>query len=264
MSVFRISYASDALRRYVNLTVIIPFETTETPEIKMKTNEKFKTLYLLHGFGGCQDDWMDYTKIRDIAERYNLAVVLPAGENSFYVDTGIFANQYGTFVGKEIVDYTRRVFPLSVKREDTFIGGLSMGGFGAMRLGCFYHENFSKVFSFSGAFVIDDISGQRPGYKDMIADYDYYARTFGDLDKVKESEKNPLWCLDRAIAAGEQPDFYLACGDEDFLLRENRNMREALRLRGVKLEYHESPGIHNWVFWNQYLEKAVKWALESE
>lgn len=219
MSVFRISYSSDALRRYVNLTAIIPVETTGTPEIKIRKNHKMKTLYLLHGFGGCQDDWMDYT---------------------------------------------RCVFPISEKREDTFIGGLSMGGFGAMRLGCFYHENFSKIFSFSGAFIIDDISGQRPGYKDMIADYDYYTRTFGDLDKIKGSEKDPLWCLDHAISAGDQPDFYLACGDEDFLLRENRSMREELQLRNVRLEYHESPGSHNWAFWNQYLEKAIKGALESE
>lgn len=131
-----------------------------------------------------------------------------------------------------------------------------------MRLGCFYHENFSKVFSFSGAFIIDDIAGQKEGYRDLIADYDYYRRTFGDLDRVKNSEKDPLWCLDQAIRAEEQPDLYLACGEGDFLLRENRKMKEELEKRNVKLEYHESPGEHNWVFWNEYLEKAVKWALE--
>ena len=173
MSVFRISYASEALCRYVNLTVIIPFESPGMPQLQESKPEKFRTLYLLHGFGGCQDDWMDYTQIRNIAEQYNLAVVLPSGENSFYVDTDIFAARYGTFIGKEIVDYTRRVFPLSKKREDTFSGGMSMGGFGAVRLGCFYYENFSKVFSFSGAFITDDIVGQKSGYRDLIADYDY-------------------------------------------------------------------------------------------
>lgn len=261
MSVFRTSFASDALCRYVNLTVIIPFESPGQPDLQKTKPKKFKTLYLLHGFGGCQDDWMDYTRIRDIAEQNNLAVVLPSGENSFYVDTGIFSAQYGTLFGKELVEYTRRAFPLSDRREDTFIGGLSMGGFGAMRLGCRYHENFSKIFSFSGAFIIDDIAGKKPGYHDLIADYDYYVRTFGNLDLVKNSEKDPLWCLDQAIAAGEAPQLYLACGEDDFLLRENREMKAELEQRTVTFEYHESPGIHDWVFWNEYLEKAVKWAV---
>ena len=264
MSVFRISYASEALCRYVNLTVIIPFESPGMPQLQESKPEKFRTLYLLHGFGGCQDDWMDYTQIRNIAEQYNLAVVLPSGENSFYVDTDIFAARYGTFIGKEIVDYTRRVFPLSKKREDTFIGGMSMGGFGAVRLGCFYYENFSKVFSFSGAFITDDIVGQKSGYRDLIADYDYYKRTFGNLDTLKGSEKDPIWCLDRAISAGQQPNLYLACGEEDFLLEENRNMKEKLENRDVKFEYHESPGNNNWIFWNEYLEEAIKWAIDTE
>lgn len=113
----------------------------------------------------------------------------------------------------------------------------------------------------SGAFIIDDIAGKKPGYHDLIADYDYYVRTFGNLDLVKNSEKDPLWCLDQAIAAGEAPQLYLACGEDDLLLRENKGMKAELEQRTVKFEYHESPGIHDWVFWNEYLEKAVKWTV---
>lgn len=80
----------------------------------------------------------------------------------------------------------------------------------------------------SGAFIIDDIAGKKPGYHDLVADYDYYVRTFGNLDLVKNSEKDPLWCLDQAIAAGEAPQLYLACGEDDLLLRENRGMKAEL------------------------------------
>lgn len=261
MSVFKITYLSEALCRAVDLNVIIPFEAPGQPQLLPLKPEKFKTLYLLHGFGGNQNDWLDYTRIRDIAEQNNMAVVLPAGENSFYVDTGIFAAQYGTFFGKELVEYTRKAFPLSDKREDTFIGGFSMGGFGAMRLGCQYHENFSKVFTFSAAFIIDNIAGQKPGYQDLIGNYDYYVRTFGDLDKVKDSDKDPLWCLDQAIAAGQAPELYIACGVDDFLIAENRAMKQELDKRDVKFQYHESEGTHDWAFWNKNIEPAVKWVL---
>ena len=158
MAVFRIAFASETLFRTVNLNVIVPVETYGRTDVKKP--EKFKTLYLLHGFGGSQDDWMDYSNLRAISEKYNLAIVLPSGENSFYENMNSIAGRYSDFTGKEIVDFTRRMFPLSERREDTYIGGLSMGGFGALRLGSLYHETFGKLFTLSGAFIIDKISGQ--------------------------------------------------------------------------------------------------------
>ena len=86
MAVFRIAFASETLFRTVNLNVIVPVETYGRTDVKKP--EKFKTLYLLHGFGGSQDDWMDYSNLRAISEKYNLAIVLPSGENSFYENSG--------------------------------------------------------------------------------------------------------------------------------------------------------------------------------
>ena len=262
MAVFQTTFACDSLWRSIDLNVIIPFESPGRPDLAPLKPAKFKTLYLLHGFGGNRNDWMNYTPLRDIAERNNIAIVLPEAENSFYVDSVSLPFQYGKLI-REIVDFTRRAFPLSDKREDTFIGGLSMGGFGALRVGSLYHDVFSKVFSFSGAFIIDDIADQQPGYQDLIANYDYYVRTFGDLSKVKGSEKDPLWCLDQAIAAGEAPAIYQACGTEDFLYQENLGMKAALEARPVSYEYHEMPGIHDWVFWNKNLEPAILWLLKE-
>lgn len=263
MAVFQTTFACDSLWRSIDLNIIIPFEAPGMPDMLELKPEKFKTLYLLHGFGGNRNDWMNYTPLRDIAERNNIAVVLPDAENSFYVDSDSVVFRYGKLI-REIVDFTRRAFPLSDKREDTFIGGLSMGGFGALRLGSLYHDVFSKIFSFSGAFIINDIAGQKPGYQDMVANYEYYVRTFGDLDKLKGSEKDPLWCLDQAIAAGEAPAVYQACGTEDFLYPENQDMKAELEARAISYEYHEMAGSHDWVFWNKNLEPAIQWLLEKK
>ena len=235
MAVFRIAFASETLFRTVNLNVIVPVETYGRTDVKKP--EKFKTLYLLHGFGGSQDDWMDYSNLRAISEKYNLAIVLPSGENSFYENMNSIAGHYSDFTGKEIVDFTRRMFPLSERREDTYIGGLSMGGFGALRLGSLYHETFGKLFTLSGAFIIDNISGQKAGYSDSIADYDYYVRTFGDLDCLKDSEKDPMYCVKKAVLQKNMPEVYQAVGTEDFLIEENRMMKKRLEKEGVKVTY---------------------------
>ena len=261
MAFIQVSFMSKTLMRTVPLQVILPVDkfTFGQPE---REEKPFKTLYLLHGIFGNETDWVHGTRIQRWAEEKNLAVVMPAGENAFYVDQPSIGAMHGQFIGEELVEITRKMFPLSRKREDTFIGGLSMGGFGALRLGSLYHETFGKLFTLSGAFIIDNISGQKAGYSDSIADYDYYVRTFGDLDCLKDSEKDPMYCVKKAVLQKNMPEVYQAVGTEDFLIEENRMMKKYLEKEGVKVTYHEAEGIHDWSFWNKYLPEAVEWLLK--
>lgn len=261
MSVLKVSYASMSLFRTVNLEVILPVESYGDKVQAAQKPKFFKTLYLLNGFGGNQEDWLDYSLLRNLAEKNNLAIVLPAGENSFYEDQAGTGGQHGELVGKELVEFTRRILPLSTNREDTYIGGLSMGGFGALLLGSKYYRTFSKIFSLSGAFIIDDIANQGASYTDQIADYSFYKRTFGDLSKVRDSEKDPLFWVKKECAAGIIPNFYQAVGKNDFLIEENRTMHAKLTNLKVNLTYNEDKGIHDWNFWNAYLPKAINWLL---
>lgn len=260
----RTSFLSESLYRSVDINVIVPMEVLGIPgEAKKEGPTIFKTLYLLNGYSGNQDDWLTYSNIRQLAEQYRLAVVMPAGGNSFYVDGAGLGNQWGRFVGEELVDFTRKMFPLSPKREDTFLGGLSMGGFGAARLGFYYHRHFSKLFSLSGAFITDKIAGKTEGYRDEVADYEYYHSAFGDLKQLQNSSKDPFWCARQAVQAENAPELYMACGEEDFLIENNRDAKRKLEEIGVRLHYLEAPGIHDWRFWNQHLEPAIQWLLEE-
>ena len=120
------------------------------------------------------------------------------------------------------------------------------------------------MFGLSSALICDTIQGMKPGSADGIADYDYYRQVFGDLDHLDESPKNPKYLVKQRVAKGEKiRPVFMACGSEDFLIENNRDFHEFLVKHGVDVTYRESPGVHEWKFWNEYIEPAIEWALEK-
>lgn len=266
MSVLQINKYSIALSRLITFHVILPDDAIPMMIEGNKNYErKPKTLYLLHGFSGNTTDWLYGSRIQELAMQYNLAVVLPSGENSFYLNGKGTGRAYETFVGVELPDYCTKTFGFSDKPEDNFIGGLSMGGFGAIHTALKYPKRFGKMFGLSSAMIQYDIAGMKPGEKNEIADYDYYLQVFGNLEHLDTSENNPDYLIREKKKRGEkiQPVF-MACGIEDFILKNNRVFRDFLNSQNVDLTYYESEGIHDWKFWNQYLEPAICWGLEEK
>ncbi len=256
-----VTFASDALMRWTDISVILPFETAGRTDRVIP--EKFPTLYLLHGYSGNHKDWPTFSNIRRYAEDYNMAVVMMNGENSFYVDNPDLGLTYGSFI-RELVDVTRKMFPLSDRREDTYIGGFSMGGFGAARNGYFYSDIFSKIISLSGAFIVDDVAAKPMGPSAGIAGPEYYKRVFGDFDQLLESDKNPIYCAKQAKERGNLPEIFQACGTEDFVLENNRRFKNDLEQLGITVEYHEAEGNHDWKFWDHWIVNALEWLTKKE
>ena len=141
MAIIEVNFISKCLMRVVTFNAIIPVDKFG-PQAENAEQKPLKTLYLLHGIFGNYTDWVNGTRIQAWAEANDLAVIMPSGENRFYLDDEKSGELYGEFIGKELVEFTRKLFPLSDKREDTFIAGLSMGGYGAIRNGLKYAENF--------------------------------------------------------------------------------------------------------------------------
>lgn len=262
MAVVRVQFYSNQLMRPVPFTAVIPNDGSIYPgqEPSFVTGD-MKTLYLLHGIMGDETDYLVNTRIRELSEKYKLAVIMPAGENSFYVDDEAGVANYGKYIGEELVEYTRRMFPLSCKREDTFIGGLSMGGFGAMRNGLVYADTFSKICSFSGAYVVFRIvdEGGKP-FEDMVSGPAFQKRVFGDFTTLEERDIDPRAAY-RKLKAGQKqiPEIFMTEGSEDFLLDVNHKMRDFLKEQGKEFIYIEDTGVHDWDFWNKHLEEAFQW-----
>lgn len=259
MAIIEVNFISKCLMRTVTFNAIIPVDKFG-PQAENAEQKPLKTLYLLHGIFGNYTDWVNGTRIQAWAEANDLAVIMPSGENRFYLDDEKSGELYGEFIGKELVEFTRKLFPLSDKREDTFIAGLSMGGYGAIRNGLKYAENFGCVIGLSAALVHDtwkDADNSAPIFTFRRS---YYEAIFGEYDKVKGSDKDPKALLLKLKEEGRPvPKMYLCCGTEDGLVTANRDFRDFLNENGVDLTYVEGPGKHDWVFWNTYIKKVLDW-----
>ena len=255
MALLQVNFLSSALKRTVPMTVILPVDKIFGDDRTEPDTPCFKTLYLLHGLLGNCTDWAMNTRIQQWAEAKNLAVVMPSGDNSFYVDQRIPNNDYGDFIGRELVEITRKMFPLSHKREDTYIAGLSMGGFGAIRNGLVYSGTFSRIAGLSSALHFFETPPDIPLHSLMGEE-----KVFGNLAEAALTNKNPRVALAHLLEQGSPlPEIYMACGLQDNLLDANRRFKAFLEEKGVILTYEETAGSHNWDFWNDQIQKVLAW-----
>lgn len=260
MAFIQMNFLSKALMRTVPVNVIIPADKMILPGMPVREDKPYKTLYLLHGIFGNYTDWVNGTRIQRYAEENDLAVVMPSGDNSFYLDHPEAMNNYGDFIGRELVEITRKIFALSHRREDTYIGGLSMGGYGAVRNGLKYHDTFGAIVALSSALIVDGLKERTNDTPNQIERRDYAESVFGDLNAVSGSDKDPKYLVKQMIKNGDRfPGIYMACGQDDFLLDANRDFAEFLNDNGVRVTFEVGPGNHEWDFWDTYIKKAMDW-----
>lgn len=255
MVLFRGDIKCKSLQRRTSISVILPADNIhflqDTEEI---VPQPYRTLYLLHGLYGSDDIFLANTSIQKFAEDHGIAIVIPCGENSFYVDNEKAHAYYGEYVGQELLDITRNIFPLSDKREDTYIAGFSMGGYGAIRNGLKYHENFSKIGMISPALITDDIAGYGDD-SNVLRSRGFYESIFGDLDEVEGSDMDPKYLIENCP---DIPDIYMACGIDDFLFRKSADFYMYLRENGVDATFVGDEGEHTWEFCDKYIKEFIK------
>lgn len=266
MSLFKARVYSAAMRRYMYFNVCLPLDDIELPGApKQEKKDCFETVFLLHGHGGNHDDWLMGCNLDYLALKFNMAFVMPSVENSFYIDDEPHEALYATYVCEELLTLVRKTFPLSSRREDTAIAGLSMGGFGALRLGLLYPDVFDGIIALSSALITDEIAALPKGQGNTIASYAYYEHIFGPLSALKGSDRDPK-ALARTLATAKPhiPKIFMACGTEDFLLENNRDYDRYLTGLEIPHTYLEGPGEHVWKFFDEYIEKGLEWWSKSK
>ncbi|MBE6608691.1 MAG: esterase family protein [Ruminococcaceae bacterium] len=250
MALFHIQFHSEALRMASALDVIIPQKSSSLIGMTTNAEEKCKTLYLLHGLSDDQTIWQRRTSIERYAAEKNLAVVMPAAGKSWYTDMA-HGDAYQTYITKEVPAYCRSVFRcMSDKREDNFVAGLSMGGYGALKMALSSPDEFAGVACFSGAL---DVANNR------YTTREYWSDIFGDLDAIKGSKNDVYALIKKAAESGKAlPKVYMWCGLQDFLLEDSRRAKELFEKYGYDFTYVETDGDHSWFYWDREIQNAIK------
>ena len=250
-----VKFFSEELGFFTSMHVLLPQRTLA--EMKNKRAQKYHTLYLLHGHSDDHTAWQRWTSIERYAEDLNLVVVMPAVHLSFYNDMA-HGGKYWQFVSEELPALVRDMFPSSSKREDNFVAGLSMGGYGAFKLALTHPDRYAAAASLSGALDIRAVTSPRSDRDNKI--WLAEMRTvFGDLSKVPGS-KHDLMNLAKKVAKGTvKPRLYQCCGTEDHLYADNIRFLEAVRKLPLDLTYEEGPGEHNWAYWDKMIQNVLAW-----
>ena len=246
MARFTCSFISYSLARTIEMTVIVPSMTC--PESCMPDAShtlpkgKYHILYLLHGGWTDSNAWTSYTNIEFFAEEANIAVAIFSGENKAFKNQpskGIDKNLFGDFLTKELPEFLGTYFPISTKREDSYLAGLSMGGYGALYNGLNHPELYKAIGGFSAGI-------QLPGTALEPDDPEMAAR------RIAEEKK-------------EFPKVFLSCGTEDPLYTQDAAFRDMLKGLGADVTWQEAEGkAHEWRFWNDTVEQFIRWLPRTD
>ncbi|WP_025678666.1 alpha/beta hydrolase [Paenibacillus massiliensis] len=256
MALIQCQFYSETLGLSTSMRVILPQQTTS--QIGMHNAQGLgphPVLYLLHGLSDDDSIWVRRTSIERYVASLGLAVVMPQVHRSFYTDMSE-GGAYWSFISEELPMLARSFFPLSADREDNFVAGLSMGGYGAFKLALRKPEQFKAAASLSGALDIG-LTRRDPALRVMSESE--WLRIFGP-ESVEGSEHDLLELLSRLQQSNApRPMLYQCCGTEDFLYRENLSFREACQRTNIPLTYEEGPSGHDWGYWDQQIQRVLDW-----
>jgi putative tributyrin esterase len=253
MALFNVHFSSEVLRVRTSMEVIIPQDVEAAPD------HMWPTLYLLHGLSDDHTAWTRWTSIERYADARKIAVVMATTARGFYVDA-VQGYRYGEFFSTELPALCGTFFRLSPRREDTFVAGLSMGGFGAISLALNHPDKYAAAASLSGVLDTAEHFTNNPDFDPNTERGRELERIFGPFSEL-EGGPNDLFALLASLKASRRslPALYQCCGTEDFLYEGNVRFRDHARSLGVPLTYEESPGTHEWGFWDAAIQRVLAW-----
>ncbi len=229
------------------------------PEHYNDTQERYTTLYLLHGYTGNYSDWVRFTELVKYAKQYNFIIITPDGRNSWYCNSPtVKNNNFEDYIMKEIISFVDKKYRTIATRHGRAIAGLSMGGYGALKFAIKYPETFFYCASLSGAIhlpaTMNLIIQKRP------SEYVQSLKTaFGE--NKNEFLKNDVFTLIDSVSIDRLPYLYLSVGHNDGIpeIIEYSNLfSTTLRKKKAAYEFHETIGEHNWIFWDKEIEIVLQ------
>jgi putative tributyrin esterase len=248
VALVRCDFFSEVLEVGTSMTVLLPQASEDQVGVTgtQRTGD-FPVLYLLHGLSDDSTAWLRYTSIERYAAPLGLAVVLPQVQRSFYADE-VHGERFFTFLAEELPEVVRRFFRVSGEREDTFVAGLSMGGYGALKWALHRPGHFAAAASLSGALDLEAIS-QDEWRKPLIQ------RVFDG----RIGPQDDLFALLEDADVESLPSLYVGCGTEDHLYEHNVRFVDEATAAGVDVQVDFRAGEHEWGVWDATIRDVLAW-----
>lgn len=252
MALIQCDFQSEILKLACSMVVTLPERSLAATQSAAAPG--YPTLYLLHGLSDDHTIWQRRTSIERYADEKGIAVVMPAVHRSFYTDM-TNGYRYWTYISQEVPARARDMFPLSTRRADNFVAGLSMGGYGAFKLALRYPERFAAAASLSGALdVANLINAPDPALRDEMR------TVFGDLNAMAGSDNDLFHLAAQAARSGQpQPKLFQWCGTADHVYPANVKFRDFVRGLSLDYTYSEGPGDHSWKHWDAQIQNVLAW-----
>lgn len=253
MALFHYEFYSETLKKNTASYVVVP-----EYQIRKQYKKKLKVLYLLHGLSDNYTKWMRRTPIERYAKDDNWVVVMPDAEKSYYTND-VYGEQYWDYISKELPEIIKSTFSfISEQREDTYVAGLSMGGYGSIKLALNAPDQFCAAASFSGALNIKDEIENYPENSNV------YSRVFGSWENIKGTENDLFNSIQKLKEENEEiPRIYISCGTEDDMYNQSQDFKNHLDQLEIPYTYEEWEGKHDWIFWDESIKRALVWFLKS-
>ena len=247
--------------KLINAT--LPYNVILPPGYRASATTRYPVLYLLHGWGGHYTDWLTRTNVADYAGQYRMIIVMPEGNDSWYVDGAAGMNdKYESYILKELMPDVDKRYRTIQSRYGRAVAGLSMGGYGAIKYGLKYPATFAFAGSISGAFGVT-----RYTEKEMSGtNLEPFMKTFGPVGS-ETRKANDVFEIARGLSSARVaslPYFYFDCGTEDAAqhFNANRELSELFLEKKIPHEFRELPGNHSWQYWDQQIPIVLKIAAE--
>jgi len=255
MALIQCDFFSESLDLGTSMTVLLPQAAGSQIGVSGAASRGAPpVLYLLHGLTDDHTAWSRYSSIERYAAAKGLAVVMPQVHRSFYADEA-HGLKFWTFLSEELPAVVQSFFRVSDRREDTFVAGLSMGGYGAMKWALRQPGRFAKAATLSGALDLAYMyqSDERPFMRTLTD------RVFGDRPVAGTGDDlvHLLATADPAVL----PQLMLRCGTEDHLLAQNERFVAACAAHGVRLDSAFGPGEHEWGYWDAEIQVVLDWLV---
>ena len=250
-----IQFESKLVGKTLPYNVLLPVNYNQ-PDSRTK---RYPVIYLLHGLTGHYTNWLEKTKLVDYTVPYEFIIVMPEGNDGWYTDSAtVPTDKYESYILQELIPDVEKRFRASGDAGSRAIAGLSMGGYGALKFGVKYPQQFVFVASMSGAL------GAASWTESDLKGLEFILRS---LQSVYGSASSPtraandLGRLYRDLPAASiasLPYIYLDCGTEDQLSEVNRDFVAILMTRKIPHEYRQLPGGHTWTYWDSQVQEVLR------